>query len=82
MEIKAYTLSNCSSCHILKELFGRADVEYTEVVVRDNITVEDFKLNYPNVSQFPYVVIDDEPVGGLVEVVKLFVQKGLVTSKK
>jgi glutaredoxin 3 len=82
MKIKAYTLTNCSSCKHLKELFKRANVDYTEIVVRDDITVEDFKLNYPNVSQFPYVVIDDQPVGGLVDVVKLFVQKGLVSSKK
>lgn len=82
MEIKAYTLSGCSNCKYLKELFVRANKEYDEIVVREDITVEEFQKKYPGIGSFPYVVIDDTPVGGLVETVKLFVEKGLVSSSK
>jgi hypothetical protein len=82
MEIIAYTMSGCSSCGILKQLFERASVVYKEVALGKDVTVEDFRLMFPEVRGFPFVVIDGENVGGLVEVAKIFVQKGLVTSKK
>jgi glutaredoxin 3 len=82
MEITAYTLSSCSSCGTLKELFERAEVEYKEKKVHTDISLEQFRQDYPTVAGFPYVVIDGEPIGGLFEVAKLFVQKGLVSSKK
>ena len=46
-----------------------------------NVLIE-FNNLYPGVRSFPYVIIDDNPVGGLVETVKLFVKEGLVSSKK
>jgi len=82
MEIVSYTLPGCVHCTHLKELFRRAGVEYSEVKVKSEITVEQFHLKYPEVNSFPFVVIDDVPLGGLVDTVKLFVQKGLVTSSK
>ena len=80
--IIAYTLPGCSHCVSLKELFRRAGVEYSECVVKKDMSVEEFHIQYPGIISFPYVVIDQVPVGGLVETVKLFVQKGLVTSSK
>ena len=82
MEITAYTLPGCSSCVTLKELFERAEVEYKEQRVHTDISLEQFRQDYPTVPGFPYVVIDGEPIGGLIEVAKMFVQKGLVSSKR
>lgn len=82
MKIEAYTLPGCPSCKHLKELFRRAEVEYQETMVRRDITKEDFLAKYPTVEGFPFVVIDDTPVGGLVDTVKLFVKEGLVSSTK
>jgi glutaredoxin 3 len=64
------------------ELMERAGVPYNSTLVGTEITREEFKELYPKAPGFPYVIIDDEPVGGLVETVKLFVEKGLVSSKK
>lgn len=81
MEIVAYTLPNCSSCSTLKELFERASVTFKEVKYNEDITPEDFRLSFPESNgAFPYVTIDGEKIGGLVEVAKLFVKKGLVRS--
>ena len=82
MNIVAYTLTGCIHCSHLKELFKRANVEYTEMLLRKDLTVEQFSNQYPNINSFPFVVIDDEVVGGLVDVVKLFVKEGLVSSSK
>lgn len=82
MKITAYTLTGCVHCTHLKELFRRANVEYDEVVVKKDMKVEEFHQHYPSINSFPYVVIDNSPVGGLVDVVKLFVQQGLVSSSK
>jgi len=43
---------------------------------------EQFKAENPTAVGYPHVVIDGEPVGGLVETAKIFLQKGLVSSKK
>jgi len=82
MEVIAYTLSGCTHCTNLKELFRRAETNYTEIMVKRDMSAEDFQTKYPGIFSFPFVVIDDEPVGGLVDVVKLFVSKGLVSSSK
>ncbi len=82
MEIKAYTMVGCSSCKILKELFQRADVEYSELILNKDITREELKNLYPDVKTFPHVVIDGEQIGGLMETAKLFLEKGLVSSRK
>lgn len=82
MIIEAYTLPGCSSCNHLKELFKRAEVDYKEIMVRKDITVEEFTSYFPGVTSFPFVVIDGEKIGSLVDTAKLFVAKGLVSSKK
>jgi glutaredoxin len=82
MEITAYTAVGCSSCTILKQLFERAAVEYKQIEVRNEMTLEDFNQQFPHVYSFPYVIIDGKEIGGLGEVARLFVQKGLVSSKK
>jgi glutaredoxin 3 len=82
MNIKAYTIKGCSSCKILKELFERAQVEYDDVLLGKNISKEQFKNLYPSVVTFPFVVIDEQEIGGLVETAKLFLEKGLVSTRK
>jgi glutaredoxin 3 len=82
MEITAYTSQGCSSCGIVKELFQRASVEYKEITIHKDISLVEFKQTFPEVGGFPFVVIDGEKIGGLLEVAKLFVEKGLVSSKK
>jgi glutaredoxin 3 len=82
MNIEAYFLIGCGHCNTLRKLFERADVEYTAHYVRETISMQDFKQKYPDISNFPFVVIDGKRIGGLVETAKLFIDKGLVSSKK
>ena len=77
MEIIAYTLVGCTHCNTLKELFQRANVSYDEVMVNKDITMTEFRDLYSHITLFPFVVIDNEEVGGLVETAKLFLANGL-----
>ncbi len=79
MNISVYTLPNCSSCSHMRELMSRANQTYEEISIGTDITYEDFKQKFPGIEALPYVVINDEPVGGLVEVALKFLKEKLVT---
>lgn len=59
----------------------RAGFDYEEVFVTTDTLREEFYSAYPSAKTYPYVIIDGEPVGGLVETAKLFIRKKLVSSK-
>lgn len=82
MDIRIYKTTGCGYCAKIIELMERANLPYTASVVGVDITREEFKQLYPNAAGFPYVIIDGEIIGGLIETVKLFVEKDLVSSKK
>jgi len=82
MEIVAYTNPGCSHCTTLKQLFKRALVNYTEVTVGRDINFQLFQQKFPKANGYPYVIINGEEIGGLVETAKLFLEKGLVDPPK
>tara|TARA_Y100000991_G_C21690438_1_gene229152 strand:- start:112 stop:369 length:258 start_codon:yes stop_codon:yes gene_type:complete len=83
MNITIYTNEGCIWCTRTKELFARANVEYEEINW-SKLTVEDqLKIKQQfgaKIQGFPVVIIDNEIIGGLIDVAKLFLKKGLVTS--
>jgi glutaredoxin len=82
MNIHIYKTSGCGHCVKISELMSRADLEYTSTLVGRDITKTEFLSKYPEAPGFPYVIINDTPIGGLVETVKYFVENGLVSSRK
>jgi len=82
MNITFYGLPDCINCKHLKELFKRANTEYEEIVLTKNLSIEEFKKKYPTIEQFPFVIINEIPIGGLIETVKYFVEHKLVSGKK
>lgn len=82
MDIQIYKKPGCGYCVKIDELMTRAGIEAEVIMIGKDITVDEFKTKYPNASGVPHVVIDGEVIGGLVETVKYFVEKGLVSSKK
>ena len=78
MDILIHTTEGCTYCDHMKELCVRAGVEY-----KTNNTPQDELLKkYPNCQGYPYVIIDGEVIGGLVETAKLFLKEGLVSAIK
>ena len=81
MNIIAYTSPGCSFCKHLKELFKRAELSYEERLVgTSQWDIDELKSEYPNATSFPYVIIDDEPIGGLVDTAKKLMELGLVSA--
>ena len=78
MNIKIYSSPGCFYCEQMKELCKRAEVEYES----EEIESEVLNARYPNAKSYPYVIIDGEEVGGLVEAAKYFIKKGLVSARK
>ncbi len=82
MDIQIYKRPGCGYCVKIDELMARAGVEAEVIMIGKDITVDEFKSKYPDAHGVPHVIINDEQIGGLVETVKYFVEKGLVSSKK
>ena len=82
MKITAYTTRGCYYCDQLKKLFERAGVDATYIQINTEDEKKSFREQYDGAKSYPYVIIDDEHVGGLVETAKLFLEKGLVSAKK
>jgi glutaredoxin len=81
MDIQIYKKPGCGYCVKIDELMARANMQAHVMMIGKDITVEEFKADYPNAKGVPHVVIDGKEIGGLVETVKYFVEKGLVSSK-
>jgi glutaredoxin 3 len=82
MEIIVYKTNGCGHCIKIGQLMERAGVTHTSYMMGKDFTLKEFKEKFPDVGGFPFVIIDGQPIGGLVETVKLFVERGLVTSRQ
>ena len=82
MDIIIYSTPGCFYCTQMKELCKRAEVEYKEHVVEQDITMGEFHNLFPHVAGFPHVIIDGKVIGGLVETAKYFINEGLVGANK
>ena len=78
MNIKIYTSRGCFYCDQMKELCKRADLEYESI----EISSDELSALYPKATSYPYVIIDGEEIGGLVEAAKHFIKEGLVSARK
>ena len=79
MDIKIYTNKGCGYCKKAKELCERAGLEYTEYRLNTDITYEEFKEQFPDSSSFPQLMVDGNPIGGLTDSVRYFVENKLIT---
>ena len=81
-DIVIYTMKGCGHCDRIKELLKRAEVQYSEKKLDVDFTVKELNEQFPMATGYPVMVIDGQYIGGVVESVKYFVEKGLVSSKK
>ena len=82
MEILIYTTSGCFYCDQAKKLCERANVDYQTIEVGVDMTREDFTKLYPHVIGSPFVIIDGNEIGNLVDLAKYFLKEGLVSVNK
>ena len=82
MEILIYTTSGCFYCDQAKKLCERANVNYQTKEIGVDISKEDFTKLYPHVIGSPFIIIDGNEIGNLVDLAKHFLKEGLVSVNK
>jgi len=80
MKIELYSSPGCKWCNRAKTLMKMANVEYTLKNVGYNISVDEVREMFPEQVGFPIIVIDGEVVD-LITTTKMFMDKGLISSK-
>jgi glutaredoxin len=82
MEIKLYTSRGCSHCFHVKTLLERAKLEWEEIEIGVDISMEIFKSQYPSINATPFILIDGVEYIGIVEVAKKFLKEGIIEAPK
>jgi len=87
MDITIYTTEGCIWCSRLRELMDRANQEYDEIIFtqlsenqREELQIDLAEKGYSDITSFPFAFIDGKFYRNLVEVAKLFLEKGLVSA--
>ena len=65
-----------------KKLCERANVNYQTKEIGVDISKEDFTKLYPHVIGSPFIMIDGNEIGTLVDLAKHFLKEGLVSVNK
>ena len=80
MNIVVYSSHGCFYCEQMRLLMKKALLPFKEIKIDDN-NREEFVKKYPDAKGYPYVIIDGEPVGSLVEVAKILIKKGYINAR-
>lgn len=81
MKVEFYSIPGCTYCKKLKLLLQRAKLDYIETIVGKDLSREDYIAMYPNKQSFPFVIIDGEEIGGVVDTAKFLFERGLVSKR-
>lgn len=59
-----YSLPGCGWCEKAKNLCNEKGVTYTEIVIGQGVSHQEFKQKYPGVTGAPFIILDTTIVGG------------------
>jgi glutaredoxin len=84
MKIEIYTIPDCIWCKKTEQVLKMANItEYEKYTIGEgDITFEYIQKRFPRTSGYPVIVIDGKTIPGIVDLVKLFLDKGLISSRK
>lgn len=75
MKITVYTKPNCIYCDRTKQLLKSKGLDYQEVIIGEDIHRDDFLELFPDARTVPQIVIDEQNVGGYVQLVSFLNEK-------
>ena len=64
MKIKIYSSPGCFYCEQARELCERVGREYETITVGKDISRAEFQELFPNVNQYPHIIVDGNVIGG------------------
>ena len=84
MKVELYTIPDCIWCTKSEQLLKMANItDYEKYVIGENDVTFDWVRNkFPFASGYPIIVVDNKVIPGIIELAKLFLEKGLIGSKK
>tara|TARA_B100001964_G_scaffold47748_1_gene53382 strand:- start:1636 stop:1944 length:309 start_codon:yes stop_codon:yes gene_type:complete len=82
MDITVYSIPDCLHCSRVKELFERAELDFTNLVVGQDISKEVMTHKFPLAKGFPYVIIDGQAIPGLQATAKYLVDRGFASKMR
>jgi glutaredoxin len=62
MNIDFYSKDQCGYCTMAQNYMDRKGIPYNKFKLGENLTLEEFKEKWPDVSYMPHFVVDGEPV--------------------
>ncbi len=69
--IKIYTTSWCGPCHMAKRLLSEKELKFEEVDIESKGWTREDLFNLTGGRTVPQIVIDDKPIGGFDDLVKM-----------
>lgn len=84
MRVELYTIPDCIWCTKAEQLLKMANIKHYEkyVVGEGDVTFEWIQNKFPFATGYPIIIVNGKTVHGVVELAKLFLQEGLISSKK
>jgi glutaredoxin 3 len=73
-----YTKNGCPYCDKIKAVVSKKGANYTEYVLGEHFTKEQFYSEFGDAATFPQVVYDDLKLGGCTESVHYFRAMGWI----
>ena len=67
MKVEVYTKASCAACLFAKDYLKKQGMDFTEIIVDTDMTVEEVRKKFPQATTVPIIVIDDVFVGGYTE---------------
>jgi glutaredoxin len=67
---KIYSKDGCVHCERAKELLEYRDIPYKEIKLGVDVDIDTFKEDNPSVRSMPYILFDEEVIGGYNELSK------------
>ena len=65
--ITIYGKDNCIFCTKAKILAEKEELEFTYISIEESGTSKEFKSSWPDVTKMPFILWEDEIVGGFTE---------------
>jgi len=64
---EVWSQKGCQACYNVKIILTSLDIPFTEKIIGENTTKEEFFSKFPGVKTIPQVTINNELIGGYVE---------------
>ena len=75
MKVELITRTGCMHCNSTKQILNNHNIEYTERVIGEDISRDEVKALYPDVTKVPIILVNSTRVEGPAEL-RLLLEKG------